>query len=71
MIPSWTRGRGNHCETCVSWSKDKFIPYCGTCTNAASMDSGEVTDSRYRCPNFQRKEEPYDRDGYGSGSDGW
>jgi transposase-like protein len=41
----------------VSWSKDKYIPYCGTCTNAASMDSGEVTDSRYRCQKFERRME--------------
>jgi hypothetical protein len=55
--PSWMRGRGNHCETCVSWSKDKYIPYCGTCTSPSSMDSGEVTDSRYRCPSFERRQE--------------
>jgi hypothetical protein len=54
-LPSWLRGRGNHCETCVSWSKDKTIQYCGTCTNPSSMDSGEVTDSRYRCPSFERR----------------
>jgi hypothetical protein len=55
VLPSWLRGRGNSCETCVSWSKDKYIEYCGMCTNPASLDSGEITDSRYRCSKFERR----------------
>lgn len=54
-LPSWKRGRGNHCETCVSWSKDKNIEYVGLCSNASSLNFGEQTDSRYRCPSFVRK----------------
>jgi hypothetical protein len=69
-LPSWMRWPPNCCETCVSWSKDKHVRYCGMCTSAVSMDSGEITDCRYRCPSFMRKDEPYDRDGYGEGSDG-
>jgi hypothetical protein len=54
-LPSWMRRPGNCCETCISWNKDKYVQYCGTCCNPVSMDSGEVTDSRYRCPNFERR----------------
>jgi hypothetical protein len=52
-LPSWMRRPGNCCETCVSWSKDKYL----ACCNPVSMDSGETTDSRYRCPNFERRQD--------------
>jgi hypothetical protein len=55
-LPSWTRNGGNHCSTCASWSKDRDYDYVGLCTSAISLDSGEKTDSRYRCQSFQRKE---------------
>jgi hypothetical protein len=54
--PSWIRGRGNRCDTCVSWKKDPFYLYVGLCYSATSVDSGEMTDSRYRCPSFIRKD---------------
>jgi hypothetical protein len=54
--PSWMRWPPNCCETCVSWSKDRDFDYVGMCSNPISMDSGERTDSRYRCPCFVRKD---------------
>ena len=54
--PSWGRGRGNHCATCESWSKDKMIDHVGICCSPVSLDSGERTDSRYRCQSFIRKD---------------
>ena len=53
--PSWSRNRGNHCETCADWSKDKYCEYVGLCCSPVSIDFGEKTDSRYRCPAFRRK----------------
>ena len=54
--PSWIRGRGNHCETCQFWSQDRDWKYVGLCYSPTSVDSGERTDCRYRCPSFIRKE---------------
>lgn len=56
IIPSWLKWPPNCCETCISWERDKYIDYVGICSNAVSLDSGEKTDSRYRCPSFKRKE---------------
>src|SRR6516165_2849991 len=53
---SWLRGRGNHCETCVDWSKDHVIEFVGLCNSSKSLDFGELTDSRYRCPCFKRRD---------------
>lgn len=55
-LPSWERKIPNCCQSCISWQKDNYIEYVGICSNAISLDSGEKTDSRYRCPSFQRKE---------------
>ena len=54
--PSWLRSGGNHCSTCQSWSKDPIMDYVGLCCSPISLDSGERTDSRYRCPSFCRKD---------------
>ena len=53
--PSWLRGRGNCCETCDYWSRNPYCEYEGLCTSPVSFDSGEKTDSRYRCLSFRRK----------------
>jgi len=54
-IPSWIRGRGNNCETCGSWARDKNCEYVGLCCSPVSLDHGSLTDSRYRCPSFVRR----------------
>lgn len=56
LSPSWIRGRGNCCETCSAWSKDRDYDFVGLCCSAISLDSGEKTDSRYRCQSFIRKD---------------
>jgi len=56
VIPSWLRNGGNHCATCAYWSKDKISEYVGLCYSPVSTDSGDMTDSRYRCQSFVRKE---------------
>lgn len=52
--PSWLRWPPNCCETC-SGPWEKIDDYTGRCGNGASLEFGLVTDSRFRCPNFQRK----------------
>jgi hypothetical protein len=54
-IPSWLKWPPNCCQTCVSWEQDKYDQWIGKCANSVSLDSGERTDARYRCPCFQRK----------------
>jgi hypothetical protein len=56
VTPSWLRNGGNHCSTCGFWSKDRDYEYVGLCTSPISLDSGEKTDSRYRCQCFVRKD---------------
>ena len=53
--PSWMRWPPNCCETCISWQVDAYDRWIGKCSDAVSLDSGEKTDARYRCPSFQRK----------------
>jgi len=64
--PSWMRWPPNCCETCTGWQRtaryiygDGYVvesEYIGICNNAFSMDNGMVTDSRYRCPSFKRRD---------------
>lgn len=65
LKPSWLRWPPNCCETCESWQRrpkvttisgDIVSDYIGICNNPFSLDHGNVTDTRYRCPNFKRKE---------------
>jgi hypothetical protein len=65
--PSWLRWPPNCCETCVAWQRvapsHEHHPYLGRCNGTAktpaggisSVDSGDLTDSRYRCPAFVRR----------------
>lgn len=53
--PSWLRWPPNCCETCTGWRKTG--DYVGKCEQGASINSGDVTDSRMRCPDFTRKGE--------------
>jgi hypothetical protein len=53
--PSWTLWPPNCCETCIGWKKSECGEYIGTCTKHDSLYAGETTDSRYRCPAFERK----------------
>ena len=56
VIPSWLRWPPNCCETCTGpWKKKD--EWTGTCEKADSLEYGLVTDSRFRCPSFQRKQE--------------
>ena len=55
--PSWLRWPPNCCETCTGWAKAKDELYIGVCTKSDSLSFGETTDSRYRCPAFQRKQD--------------
>lgn len=54
LKPSWLRWPPNCCETCVGWKQEDT--YVGKCFSTGSLDHGTTTDSRYRCPAFQRKE---------------
>lgn len=57
-LPSWKRWPPNCCESCIGWIKsaDEYTPYIGKCNKDNSIDCNTTTDSRYRCPAFQRKE---------------
>lgn len=53
--PSWLRWPPNCCETCVGWeAREKWV---GTCVKSDSLECGTTTDSRFRCPAFQRRAE--------------
>lgn len=54
--PSWLRKIPNCCESCIGWEKDSELLYVGRCTKSDSLNCGEKTDSRERCPVFVRKE---------------
>lgn len=52
-LPSWLRWPPNCCETCVGW--ERHDTYTGRCQKHNSLDVSTITDTRYRCPAFQRK----------------
>lgn len=51
-IPSWMKWPPNCCETCIGWVKK--TEHTGVCSNGDSLEFGSTTDSRFRCPTFQR-----------------
>lgn len=53
--PSWLKWPPNCCETCIGWRKT--AEWVGKCFKSDSLNHGETTDSRYRCPAFVRKTE--------------
>lgn len=54
-LPSWLRWPPNCCETCTGWQRSETDRWIGRCNNSESIDCGEMTDARYRCPKFSRK----------------
>jgi hypothetical protein len=52
-LPSWLRWPPNCCETCTGWQQ--FTHYEGRCEQPNSINSPNITDSRFRCPDFIRK----------------
>lgn len=52
--PSWLRWPPNCCETCVNWQRAADDKWIGRC-QAGLVAAGEITDARYRCPDFKRK----------------
>lgn len=55
-LPSWQRWPPNCCESCTGWEKLENEQWVGRCASSVSLDCGDKTDSRYRCPSFQRKD---------------
>lgn len=55
FVPSWLRWPPNCCETCIGWEASTHQDYVGRCNKGDSLDCGTTTDTRYRCPSFQRK----------------
>lgn len=55
FVPSWLRWPPNCCETCVGWEASAHQQYVGLCNKGESLDCGTTTDTRYRCPSFQRR----------------
>lgn len=53
-LPSWLKWPPNCCETCVGWQK--IEEWIGTCCQSLSINCGDVTDARFRCQDFKRKE---------------
>lgn len=53
MIPSWMRWPPNCCETCTGWAKE--TDWTGRC-NQSSVNAGDVTDARFRCQDFKRRD---------------
>lgn len=53
--PSWLRWPPNCCETCTGpwFKKEEWI---GVCQKATALEYGFVTDARFRCPDFVRKD---------------
>jgi hypothetical protein len=52
--PSWLRWPPNCCETCTGWIKtDDWV---GRCEQPASLNRAEITDARFRCQDFKRKQ---------------
>lgn len=58
--PSYLREQRNSCATCVGFVPDKYFPHSGKCFKDNSLHSGEVVDTLFRCPAFQRKEDSLD-----------
>ena len=55
-LPSWQRWPPNCCETCVGpWRRT--ADHVGMCEKGDSLEFGTTTDSRFRCPAFQRRKE--------------
>lgn len=57
VIPSWMKWPPNCCETCVGWNKATDEKWTGLCNKSDSLELGMTTDSRFRCPAFQRRED--------------
>jgi hypothetical protein len=58
-VPSWLRWPPNCCETCTGWARNKSSEWTGRCNQSGSINSGDITDARFRCQDFIRKpEEP-------------
>lgn len=53
--PSWLQWPPNCCETCVGWNRHG--EYIGRCSQNLSVNCGDITDSRFRCQDFVRKQE--------------
>lgn len=59
MTPSWLKWPPNCCETRTGpWVK--LEAYTGRCEKHDSLEYGTVTDTRFRCPSFQRREDGAD-----------
>jgi hypothetical protein len=54
-LPSWRRWPPNCCETCTGWAPLPDERYVGRCNSSSSLNCGEKTDSRERCPAFIRR----------------
>jgi len=55
VVPSWQRWPPNCCETCTGWEKSETEEWTGRC-NQSAIYSGDITDSRFRCKDFVRRE---------------
>jgi hypothetical protein len=53
--PSWQQWPPNCCETCVGWQKTN--QHVGRCIQNLSVNCGDITDSRFRCQDFVRKDQ--------------
>jgi hypothetical protein len=57
MRPSWERWPPNCCESCIGpWVRKG--EYWGICGKSDSLEFGTSTDTRFRCPAFERRPEP-------------
>jgi hypothetical protein len=57
MRPSWERWPPNCCEICVGpWVRKG--EHWGICGKSDSLEFGTSTDTRFRCPAFERRPEP-------------
>jgi hypothetical protein len=53
FVPSWLKWPPNCCESCVGpWVRKG--DHWGTCMKSDSLEFGTTTDTRFRCPSFQR-----------------
>lgn len=56
--PSWMRWPPNCCEACIGWQRVPEVhehhPHLGRCNTDKSLNCGDLTDSRNRCPAFIR-----------------
>lgn len=58
--PSYLREQRNSCATCVGFIPNQLYPISGRCAKDNSLQCGEIVDTVYRCPAFQRKEDSFD-----------